>query len=673
MNRQLTAIMFADMVGYTALVQEDEEKARRDRDRNRATLVRRVEENNGKILQFYGDGTLSVFQSAIQAVDAAIAIQFDLQEPPEVPVRIGLHTGDIIYDDDGVFGDGVNLAARVQGLAVPGSVLISEKVYDEVKNQSGTLTRSLGSFALKNVKRPMEIWAVTNTGLVVPDPSKMGSRPSQARKSVAVLPFVNMSADPENEFFSDGITEEIINALTRINGLQVTARTSSFAFKGQNRDVRSIAEELGVTTILEGSVRRAGDSVRITAQLINAVDGYHLFSKSYDRELLNMFDTQEDIAQTIASELQERFQPGGPKETTSEDATPGKKGAAGQSRQGKHQHGETGHHHFHDTEAYTEFLKGVDRFRHWTPEGARAAIRHFETSVGMDPSCSLPHSGMATSYTFLAATGQMHADLAYPRARKAAEKALELEEGSAESHVAMANVLFFHDWDFEGAYRHFQKAITLAPSAAYVRRMYAMYLLAMDEGEAAEEELLYAVELDPLSSTVRTSLGEAFLRNGKPEEAESQLSRVLELDPDFRHAREVRGWTFARKGMFQQALEEWESITTQTRDPFKVIPHRMWALARMGRMNEARQLFQLLEERRSREPEITLTMDFALAHLALGEHDRSLDYLEKAVEERLGMMVFMKSFFAVEEVQPNPRFKAILDRVGLPSGTEVDS
>jgi len=671
MNRQLTAIMFADMVGYTALMQEDEDRAKTDRDRNRTALVHRVEENDGKILQFYGDGALSVFQSAIQAVCAAIAVQGDLRTPPVVPVRIGIHTGDIIHDEDGAFGDGVNLAARVQGLAVPGGVLISERVFDDVKNQRGIETRSMGSFALKNVKRPMEIWAVTNEGLAVPNPREMGSRPSQGTNSVAVLPFLNMSSDPENEFFSDGITEELINALTRVNGLQVTARTSSFAFKGQNRDVRTIAEELGVATVLEGSVRRAGDRVRITAQLINAKDGYHLFSRSYDRDILNIFETQDEIAETIAEELQDRFQSGHGRNTKPpedgkariEDISPGETPES-------HGPGAGSHHHFHDTEAYTEFLKGVHKFNQWTPEGARGALRHFDRSVEMDPECALPYSGMATAYTFLAAMGQMPGHIAYPRAREAAKTGLELEENAAEAHAAMATVLFFYDWDFDGAYRHFQKALTLTPGAVPLRKLYAMYLMAMGELETAEEELHWAVEMDPLSSAVRTSLGEVLIHSGRFEEAETQLRRVLELDPEFRMAREVLGWSFVASGKFEEALQEFEEITGRTGDPFKVIPHRMWALAQLGRLAEAEQLFHLLEERRDREPEISLEVDFALAHLALGDTETTLAYLEEAVERRLGMVVFFNSSLAWGGIRFHPRFQELVKRVGLPPPKE---
>jgi TolB-like protein len=670
MNRQLSAIMFADLVGYTAVMQEDEDQARANRNRNRQALVTRVGEHNGNILQFYGDGALSVFQSAIQGVEAAIAIQKDLQSPPPVPVRIGLHSGDIIYDDEGVFGDGVNLAARVQALAEPGGVLISEKVYDDVKNQRGIDTRSLGAFALKNVKRPMEIWAITNEGLAVPDPRDMGSRPSQAGNSVAVLPFLNMSSDPENEFFSDGITEELLNALTRINGLQVTARTSSFAFKGKNEDVRTIAEALGVATVLEGSVRRQGDRVRITAQLINAKDGYHLFSKSYDRELLNIFETQDEIAETIAGELQACFQPGKAK-PSEEPAGPASDTHISAPGEGPSKAVEpvAFHRHFHDTEAYTEFLKGMHEFHQWTPENSRAAIRHFEESIRLDPTCALPYSGKATAYTFLAALGQMPGTVAYPRAREAALKAMELEEATGASHAAMATVLFFYDWDFQGAYNHFQKALTLTPGAAGLRKLYALYLMAIGDLDSAEEELQWATQMDPLSGAIRTTLGEVLIHGGRFEEAESELRRVLELDPDFRSAREALGWSYAARRMFEEALQAFGEINRRTSDPFKVIPHRMWALAGLGRTEEARQLFRLLEERREREPEVSLEVDFSLAHLALGEIETSLDYLEEAVEQRLGMVVFLNSSLAWNEVRSHPRFQALVKKVGIPAPT----
>ena len=300
--RRLAAIMFTDMVGFTALMQEDEHRAKSIRDRHRDALRESIEKHGGELVQFYGDGTLSVFGSAIEGVNAAVAAQRRLQQGPPIPVRIGIHIGDINHDKDGVYGDGVNVAARIQALSVPGGVLVSGKVFDEIKNHPELPATGLGEFELKNVQRPVRIFALSVPGLVVPDPKQMNPK-EQRKKTIAVLPFVNMSADPENEFFSDGIAEELINALTRVEGLQVTARTSSFAFKGKNKDVRKIGKDLGVSAILEGSVRKAGNRVRITAQLIDTRDGYHIFSKVYDRVLEDIFKTQDEISLEIVNEL----------------------------------------------------------------------------------------------------------------------------------------------------------------------------------------------------------------------------------------------------------------------------------------------------------------------------------------------------------------------------------
>lgn len=304
--RQLAAIMFADMTGYTAMMHEDEQKAKILRDRQRQTLEDLIPGNSGKIIQYFGDGTLSIFDSAIDAVKSAIEIQKELQREPKVLLRIGIHSGDIVYDNQGVYGDCVNIASRIEALSVPGAVLISDKVFDEVKNQTGIKTRLLGRFNLKNVKRQVEVYAIANEGLLIPTPVQIGVK-AGTEKTIAVLPFVNMSADPENEYFSDGISEEILNALTRVDGLQVTARTSSFSFKGKNEDVRQIGTKLGVSTILEGSVRRSGKKIRITAQLINTADGYHIWSEVYDTDLEDIFQVQDEISVKILNRLKENF------------------------------------------------------------------------------------------------------------------------------------------------------------------------------------------------------------------------------------------------------------------------------------------------------------------------------------------------------------------------------
>ncbi|MBT8403984.1 MAG: guanylate cyclase, partial [Gemmatimonadetes bacterium] len=526
--RQLSAIVFTDMVGYTALMQEDEERARVQRDRQRAVLDTTIGAHGGRILQFFGDGTLSVFPSAIEAVRAAVEVQRQLGQGLRVALRIGIHTGDVIYDQNGVLGDGVNVAARIQSLATPGSILISAKVADELKNQTDLSTQALGPFRLKNVRQPIEVLAVATDGLAIPTESDLGPARSREPRSVAVLPFVNMSTDPENEFFSDGVSEEIINALTRVDDLRVTARTSSFAFKGRNEDVRDIAAQLGVETVLEGSVRRAGGRVRIAAQLIDAANGYHLFSEVYDRSLDDIFETQDELARTIVDRLKGHLAPvvDAPSATQSTgDApatTPAPPPAPALIRS-----------HTHDTEAYTEYLRGRFHWNKWTTENARLAIRHMERSAEMDPSCALPFSGLATAYTLLASLGAEPADDAYPRAAAFARHALELESDAGESHLALANVQMYYEWDFEAAEASYLQALELTPGSAEAHHMFSRFLKAVGRLDEAVHYMETALGMDPLSLPYNHSLAIALQTAGRLGEAESHLQRILGLDPSF--------------------------------------------------------------------------------------------------------------------------------------------
>ncbi|MGZ8525274.1 MAG: adenylate/guanylate cyclase domain-containing protein [Chitinophagaceae bacterium] len=358
--RQLAAILFADMTGYTALMQENEQLARNKRRRLKEVLESTVGQYNGKILQYYGDGSLSIFNSAIDSVGCAIDIQQQLQQEPKVALRMGIHTGDVIVEEDAIYGDGVNLASRIESLAVAGGILISEKVNDEIKNHSAFSTREMGYFELKNIKQPVRVFAITNNGIAVPGRDELRGNTKQTKNRLAVLPFVNMSADPENEYFSDGITEELLNALTRVDGLQVTSRTSAFAFKGKNHDIRDIAIQLNVDKVLEGSVRKAGNRVRITAQLINAADGYHIWSENYDRDLTDIFEVQDEISAIIANKLRENLSLTESTEHLVKAPTT-------------------------NVTAYTYFLKGLHFWNKLTPADCRKAIECFGQAIELEP------------------------------------------------------------------------------------------------------------------------------------------------------------------------------------------------------------------------------------------------------------------------------------------------
>ncbi|MFQ5798158.1 MAG: adenylate/guanylate cyclase domain-containing protein, partial [Bacteroidota bacterium] len=245
-QRKLAAIMFTDMVGYTALMQEDESKARALRDRLREIVRRFVDQHGGRILQFYGDGALSSFRSAIEATRCAIGIQRALREEPNIPTRIGIHVGDVVFEEEGIYGDSVNVASRIESLAAPGGISISDKVYDETKSHPEIEAKSLGLVELRNVKRPIEIFALTGEGLVIPETADLirEESPEEAlsmeKDRIAVLPFVNISPDPRDEYFADGMTDELISNLSRISGLRVIARTSVMQYKGAGKSVAEI-------------------------------------------------------------------------------------------------------------------------------------------------------------------------------------------------------------------------------------------------------------------------------------------------------------------------------------------------------------------------------------------------------------------------------------------------
>jgi TolB-like protein/Tfp pilus assembly protein PilF len=655
MVRRLTAIMFTDMVGYTALMQENELRAKSQRDRQRAVLERLVGSRGGEVIQFYGDGTLSVFPSAVEAVRAAVDVQRELSLDPAVPMRIGIHLGDVVHDDHGVLGDGVNVAARVQALATPGSVLVTAKIADELKNHPELRLARLGDAHFKNVQEPMRVHAVAVDGMEVPSPSILAGVRPRARRSVAVLPFANMSSDPENEYFADGITEEIINALTRVEGLQVTARTSSFAFKGTNRDVRGIADQLGVNTVLEGSVRRAGNRVRITAQLIDARDGYHLFSEVYDRSLEDIFATQDEISTKISLQLRRHLSPDS--SGTHAGSVPAVPVA---------EHGRLVPSHTHDPEAYTEYLKGRFYWNRWTPADAHLAISHFERSAEMDPTCALAFSGLANVYTLMATIGQMPADDAFPRAAAFARHALELEPEAGEGYLALGGVQLFYDWDFAGAAENLEEAVRRIPGSADARHLYSLYLKAVGRFEESVEQMRLAVRLDPLSLPMNYALAVACLSAGDLEASDTQVRRALELDPEFRAAIELRGFLHIHRGDPEGALATWRRLPELAEDRFAGAALIGFALGRLGRRDEAMGMLQLLDERARTHPQLNLRMDYAVLHWGLDNLEETFRHLEAAVEERMGVVVFLATSPNWAPLRGDPRFQALVDRVGIP-------
>ena len=339
-TRQLAAIMFTDIVGYTAMMQANEQKAVAVIKHYNAALEKYVRKFNGEVLNYYGDGSLCIFSAATDAANCSLVLQKELKTDPVVPLRIGLHIGEVFFEEEKALGDGVNVASRVQSLGQENTILVSGEFYNKIKNNPSFSTISLGQFDFKNVDTPIEVLALSNEGLFIPDRSKMegklkkksGKRriitiasliillcatgflvyktffsgitePAPNKQSIAVLPFLDMSPAKDQEYFSEGMSEELLNLLSKIQDLKVISRTSSFSFKGKNEDVRKIGKDLGVANILEGSIRKSGNTIRITAQLIESKNGTHLWSETYDRELKDVFAVQDEISKMIVDIL----------------------------------------------------------------------------------------------------------------------------------------------------------------------------------------------------------------------------------------------------------------------------------------------------------------------------------------------------------------------------------
>ena len=473
-SHQLAAILFADIVGYTSMMQEDEETAVAKITRFREEMELVADELNGKIIQYYGDGSLILFQSSTDAAEFAKLLQEDLAEEPQVPVRIGIHMGDVLLQDGNVFGDVVNIASRIQALAPAGGIYISEVVYRNIENKKGLDAVYLKEVKLKNVKNPVHIYElVTKTGR--PDFESILQESLNDLKiqqnSIAVLPFENMSSDQEQEYFSDGLTEDIITQLSKIKSLKVVSRTSVMQYKKNPKSMREIGRELAVATILEGSVRKIGEQVRITAQLINATTDDHLWAESYDKPVKDLFNIQKDVATAIAQVLNAKISN---KETQSLDHKPTT-----------------------DLHAYDLYLRGRFLIEKRNKTDMLQARDLFQQAVQIDQSFANAYSGLADTYMLASYRGYDEPDKMLTIARQHIDKALKLDPNSGETHASLG--YWYHQtFDWGKAEKSYRRAIELNPGQSNVYLWLALIHEAKGEIEKAIELYHEGSELNQL-------------------------------------------------------------------------------------------------------------------------------------------------------------------------------
>jgi adenylate cyclase len=516
-TRKLRAILSADVKGYSLLMAYDEVHTIQTLKSYQRIMSDLIHQHSGRVVDNPGDNLLAEFSSAVGAVDCAVAIQNRLKkenarfvDDKRLRFRIGINIGDVVQDGDRIYGSGINVAARIEGLSDPGGICISRNTYDHVKNKLDLGFEYLGEHEVKNIKEPVRVYRVlmdsNSPKHLVEKPLELPDKPS-----IAVLPFDNMSKDPNQKYFSDGLTEQIINGLCKVPDLFVIARNSSFAYKGKAIRIKQIALELGVKYILEGSVQKAGDRVRITAQLIDATTDYHMWSENYDRELQNIFSLQDEIAMKVMNAMEVKLTHG---------------------EQVRLWEGVT----TRNLEAFDKHVRAAACANKFTPEDNAQAIKFSEEAIRLD-------SNYAMAYVIL---GIAHwTDLIFrwsksplesiENVEKCASKALELANSLDWSHLLQANIHLIKR-QYEDAIKEGEKALSLNPNGADAHATLGYFYNFYCQPQKGIELLKKALRLNPLPRPWYYScLGAAYRTNGDYIEAIETSKKCVRLTPDFIH------------------------------------------------------------------------------------------------------------------------------------------
>jgi TolB-like protein/class 3 adenylate cyclase/Tfp pilus assembly protein PilF len=642
-SRQLTAIMFADIAGYTAMMEEDEALAMQLRNKLQKKLEEEVSIHYGRILEFRGDGALCSFTSTIEAVRAALALQLDMQTAPHVPLRIGMHTGDVAVEGNNIYGDGVNIASRMESFAVPGSIFISGKVYDDIKNQKDIQAVSLGKYILKNVKEQVEIFAISNPGIKIPDRNILegkGEKASEIRsieRSIIVLPFINMSNDPEQEYFSDGLTEELISNLSKLKDMRVISRTTSMQYKDTKKDIKTIGRENGVNYITEGSVRKHGSNLRITAQFIDANKDIHLWAETFRGTIDDIFDIQEMVSEKIAEALRIQL--------TREEQNMLEK------------------RYTDDTEAYQLYLKGRYFWKKRNEEGLKSAIVQFEKALEKDPDYALAWAGLADTYSLMGEYTNISRRELFPKQMAAVNKALDIDNRLGEAHISLAISLMLNEWDWKNSEKEFQLGIELSPNYATGHHWYAELLMFMGRTEEAFPKISRAVELDPVSLGILKDKGIFYYYTGQYDQAMNMAMMIFELDPNFVPAHRLLSLAYLGMSMYDEAIaanQRWGELTGNKVKTDVALAH---ILAAAGRKKDAQKIVEEVES-----GEVLGGNDYrgmALIYVALGEKDMAFSWLERSFEKHEESLCSLKIDPKMDPIRSDARFHTLLKKIGL--------
>ncbi len=541
--RKLAAILYADVAGYSRLTGEDEDATHRTLCRHLDLISSTVESHGGRVMHYAGDAVLAKFESVVEAMSCAVSIQNELgarnvslQENRRVRFRIGVNSGDVIEDRGDIYGEGVNVAARLEALAEPGGICVSESIRTAVGSKLGLTFEDMGHQSAKNISRPIHAHRVLLGGVSA---SSTAEPMSSSRRSIAVLAFENMSGEMGQEYFADGLAEDIITSLSKLSQLLVIARNSSFIYKSRVADVRKIADELGVDFVVQGSVRKVGDRVRITAQLVDCATGGNLWAARFDRDLNDVFAVQDDVTQAIVASLAV--------EVTADERERLK--ATGTD----------------ELEAYDLFLRGRQQYRLLSKDGSALAEVLLNRAIALDPDYSTAYAYLAfTKLTYYVYRWREPAEQMLSQAHELAQKAVELDDANPYGHLALGKTYMWKRQHEQSITEH-QRATALDPNFAVAHAGLGLTLHYAGRSSEGIELITRGMRLDPIHPDVRLLwLAQPYFQLSRYEEAAELLERHLAGRPNVEISRALLAATYGYLGRIEEAKQQWNELLRVT-------------------------------------------------------------------------------------------------------------
>ena len=672
-SRKLAAIMFTDIAGYTKIMQESENRGLELRARHREVFEKSMSAYQGEVIQYYGDGTLSIFQSCVSAVMCAMDMQRQYLTTPSIPVRIGIHLGDIILQGDDIIGNSVNIASRVESLAVPGSVLFSEKVFEEIKNHDEFPVTKLGNFHFKNDSKKRTIYAIDSPDLIVPKQKDIQGKLEKKKLSrfnqfaivtgiilltaavfwsaqyfqrpatvntLAVLPLRNRITEESQEYLADGMHEELIATLAKA-GMEVKPYSTMLTYQRTDKTPKQIARELDADALVEGSVYRQDDQIRVRVQLIGSNDQYLSEPIESNAEFSNILFLYRELVEKIANEIEIVLTP--------EDSNALARGTA--KVNGK---------------AYDLYLQARHFYNRGTKDDLERAEKLFIEVLEVEPEFGAAHGGLVGVY-ILQAWGSVSQETASKNLAFHVEKAMELDPEFSEDHHQMAMIKIFLDWDWQGAIDEIQKGLVKEPNNSELYDTYCQFLWAIGRTEESVQAGEMAVEKDPLSHFARCDLSWAYFYNEQYDEALREVRKTVELHGDdcpFHNNLEFN----IRLNEMEDTATNYDEIIAEMESKVKRYPNSSDPLRNMLgvaylRNNQRDKANEIIEAFKNQDG----TYFFGWLFCESGEIDLALDYLEEEYERRSFVLIYIiKTMPWIKRcLTGEPRYQALLEKMGL--------